>query len=79
MQWYMVTQTIRYIDYDESNSDKKFWVKMLPCAAFLGILWSFTPLIYVFLSAVSEVFYGASVAGYVVIMIFSSIFTCTWI
>ena len=52
---------------------------MFPLAAFLGILWSFTPLFYVFLSAVSEVFFGPAITGYMVIFVFSSIFLYRWI
>ena len=70
---------LRFAHSDHYDESKRFWIKMFPFAAFLGILWSFTPLIYVFLSAVSEVFFGPAIAGYIVIFLFSSVFLLAWI
>ena len=79
VQWLIMFNVLRCIDNDNSHEDKRFWLKMLPFAAFLGILWSFTPLAYVFLSMVGDVFFGSAIAGYIVVMLFSSVFTLAWI
>ena len=79
VKWLIIMQNLRYIDNQNYDDSKRFWLKMLPFAAFLGILWTFTPMMYVFAMCVSEVFFGPAVAGYIVILCFSSVFLLAWI
>lgn len=75
----IIFQNLRFIHNENYDDSKRFWLKMLPLAAFIGILWTFTPLAYVFTCAVREVFFGPAVAGYIVILCFSSVFLLAWI
>ena len=70
-------QLMRYNREAREDDNRRFFTKMFPLAAFLGILWSFVPLIICFMSGIRDWFRDD--AGKVVICVFSSGFMCAWI
>ena len=60
------------------NSERKFWTKMLPFGAFIGLVQSAVPLLIALMAGWKNFVGGESYAGYMVVTIFSSVFTFTW-
>ena len=73
----LIFQQLRFNREDRADPDRKFYSKMFPLAAFLGILWSFVPLIVCFIRGLRDWFRND--AGKVVICVFSSVFLLAWI
>ena len=73
----IIFQTGRYNREAREDPYRRFWTKMFPFGAFMGILWSFVPLIICFMSGLRDWFRDDT--GKVVICVFSSVFLLTWI
>ena len=76
--WVIVNHYLRYVNEERADPNRKFWTKLLPLGAILGMVFSVVPLFIAIMAGLRNFVSNEGYAGYLTVFIFSSVFTFGW-
>ena len=76
--WIITSKYLSYVHEERENSQRRYWTKLLPYGAILGIVFSIVPWFISIMAGLRNFVSGESYAGYMTVFIFSSLFTFSW-